>query len=42
MGDSSYKSTIDCFVKTLKNDVWFFLLSLLFSHPVFQAQFDHV
>lgn len=24
MGDSSYKSTLDCFVKTLRNDVcWF-------------------
>jgi solute carrier family 25 uncoupling protein 8/9 len=33
MGDSSYKSTIDCFVKTLKNDVCFFTIAtfLFFS-----------
>ena len=26
MGDSAYKSTIDCFIKTLKNDVCFLFL----------------
>lgn len=29
MGDAAYKSTFDCFVKTLKNDV-FLTVSLIF------------
>jgi hypothetical protein len=31
MGDSMYKSTLDCFAKTLKNDVWNPFLVFFFS-----------
>lgn len=37
MGDSTYKNTLDCFVKTLRNDVSFFSLCYVsnMSHFVF-------
>jgi len=35
MGDSSYKSTLDCFIKTLKNDVWLFSTITIFLSDMF-------
>ena len=39
MGDSSYKSTLDCFIKTLKNDVWLLCALLFFSLMIFTSIF---
>ena len=44
MGDSTYRSTLDCFTKTLKNDVWnpfpvFFLISCVYCSILLQIFF---
>lgn len=41
MGDSAYKSTLDCFVKTLKNDVSSFsaVSDVLFFTPLLEIYF---
>lgn len=41
MGDSAYKNTLDCFVKTLKNDVSSFsaAVEMLFYTPLLEVHF---